>query len=296
MGTARKKEGAHLGRQPLHNGRQVLVEVRGRERLEDVVVVGLARAEGLQALVNALARLAVRGKVHRLLEEHRVFAEELELNLVAVLDVAEVQVLLAQRAAAHGVGLVLALLAAHAQGELVDDPHGHAHLALALVLGHNLVVVVAAHLVDAVLELDGLAVLFSVALALEGRRGGQHDVLDAVLHVFVPRAQPRDAGVVAHLHPGAAGQVAARHGRVHAKVDGHALGEGPLLQLARLGVVAAPTKQPRGLHVEVAHLLQTAVDDGVAALQRVDLRDALESERERAVMGCGGGRIRGKNK
>ena len=63
----------------------------------------------------------------------------------------KVEVLHAQRAAADGVSLLLALLSAHAQGQHVDDPHGRGQLPVEHVLGPQVLFVVRADLVDAAL-------------------------------------------------------------------------------------------------------------------------------------------------
>lgn len=51
------------------------------------------------------------------------------------------------------------------------------------------------------LELPRLLVFLHVLLALQFRRGVEHDVLDLVLDVLRPRSEPRDSVVVLYFFP-----------------------------------------------------------------------------------------------
>mmetsp|Transcript_31200 Transcript_31200/g.104979 ORF Transcript_31200/g.104979 Transcript_31200/m.104979 type:complete len:324 (+) Transcript_31200:1179-2150(+) len=178
-----------------------------------------------------------------------------------------------QGAAPDRVRLVLAFLAADAQRVNVDEPHGRRQLRVAVVLRPERAAVVRPHLVDAAFELHGLCKLVKVRLALERGHGREHDVLIRTHHILVPRSQPRHRVVVLHAAPAPPGLQTPRRDVRGPDVDGHLLRLAPLLQSARLGVLAAAAEERRWLHPKVAHLFQMTVHDRVARLQLLVVLD-----------------------
>lgn len=112
----------------LHTPLPPILPSPGVEVIEHLLRLALALAKRLQVLEHAGARLPILVQVDRLLEEHRVLAQELQLYLVHRAVLVEGQVLRAERAAANRVRLVFPLLAADTKSQLVDDPHGRRDL------------------------------------------------------------------------------------------------------------------------------------------------------------------------
>mmetsp|Transcript_1037 Transcript_1037/g.3046 ORF Transcript_1037/g.3046 Transcript_1037/m.3046 type:complete len:231 (+) Transcript_1037:1000-1692(+) len=110
----------HLGAEAGHERGQVLVEHVHSELVEHVRRLVLALAEALQVLQHLHSHLAVHTQIDHLVVAHRVLAQEVELDAVVV---GELDVLHAQRAAAHRVRLIIILLVANTQSELVNHPH-----------------------------------------------------------------------------------------------------------------------------------------------------------------------------
>jgi hypothetical protein len=112
--------------------------------------------------------------LHRIDVTHRILAEEVQFDL-AVLEVLDV--FDPEGAASLGVGLVLALLVADPQRQLIDEVGGSAQLLIFHIPIFYLSQIVLPDLVDAPLESPRLLVLLAVVLSLEARVGRQEDVL-----------------------------------------------------------------------------------------------------------------------
>ena len=171
----------------------------------------------------------------------------------------------AEGAAADCVSLVLVLLVASPQRELVDEVEGDCALADAHLLGLEVGLVALADAADVLLQLAGLLVLLPVLLALELGRRVEHDVLDLVLDVLRPGRQPRHRVVVLDLLP-AVSLRGFGHVRVLGAVNDDVLWHHPALELALLGVLPAAAEQARGLSAEVADLLLVSVDSAESVL------------------------------
>lgn len=79
--------------------------------------------------------------------------------------------------------------------------------------------------------------------------------------------------VMLHVLPGISRYVAARHTHPLGAVERDIGGHDPRLELARLGVLASPSKQARRFDVVVADFLQVVVHDCVAVLVLQGIKD-----------------------
>ena len=243
--------------QALHDPLEVGVEYRGRQVAEDVVRRLLLLAEAFEVLVHLLSHAVLLGvqrrtEVDRLLEEHRVLAQEFQLYLATVPPLAvgvEFQVLDAKRAASHRVRLLVrVLLPPHSQREAVDDPHRRRELPRLVALRRQVLLVIGPYPVDVAAERGRLVVLAPVALTLEARHRRELHVFVLGVDVLGPLAQPLDGGVVPDLPPGPTGHVAPGRRGALRHVDHDLLGGHALLELPHLRMLSAPSECAGGFH------------------------------------------------
>lgn len=171
----------------------------------------------------------------------------------------------AQRTAADGVGLILILFVARPERQLVDEVEGHRPLTHSHLLGLPLVAIGGTDLIDDLVQATRRLVLDVILLALQLRRGIQHNVLDLALHILDPGGQPGDRVVVSHLLPSRP-----RRRRWHlgvlAAIDGHIAGLDASLDHAHFGMFAAAAEEAGRLQPEVTDLLLVAIDHTEAVL------------------------------
>mmetsp|Transcript_4857 Transcript_4857/g.14049 ORF Transcript_4857/g.14049 Transcript_4857/m.14049 type:complete len:802 (+) Transcript_4857:94-2499(+) len=261
-----------LGREPVHELLQVVVEHGGIDAVKDLLRLFLPGAKGLEIrkdLVSHPAVLVVHGsaKVDRLLEQHGILTEKLEFDFLVVptlLVGVKVEMLDAERAASDRVGLLVGVLfPTDTKGQPVYHPRRGGQLLDLLVLGLEVGLVGLANVGDLVAQLGGLVVLESVRFSLEGRLRRQLHVLGLVVDVFFPRGQPLSPWVVPNVAPGVSGNVAPRHGGALRQVERDLFRRHPRLELSHLGMLPASPKGTGGFHVVVPDLFYVPVDPGV---------------------------------
>mmetsp|Transcript_25561 Transcript_25561/g.52447 ORF Transcript_25561/g.52447 Transcript_25561/m.52447 type:complete len:304 (-) Transcript_25561:755-1666(-) len=254
----------------------MVVQHGGIDAIENFLRLFLFGTKGLEVgkyLVTHPAVLVVHDstKINGLLEKHRIFTKEFELDFFVVSPLVvwvEMKMLHPKRAAPDRIGLfVRVLFTTDTKCQPIDDPRRRCQLFHFFVPRFEVCFIGLANLDNLLAQLGCLVVLESIRFPLEGRLRRQLHVFGLVVNVLLPRRQPLPAGVVTNVSPCVPGNVAPWNRGAFRQVEGDLFGCDSRFELSHLRMFSASPKGTWRFHVVVTDLLYVSVYLGKPILE-----------------------------